>query len=366
MLLEALRQGEYHVLHFIGHGDFDEATEDGVLLMEDDEGFTCRVSSRRIGQVLRDHDSLRLAIINACEGGRDAVDDPFSGIAGSMLQQGVPAVVAMQFEITDRAAILFSRDLYDALANGYPVDAAVAEARKAIWADGNDIEWATPVLFLRAEDGRLFNVHPKTSRLWSRVRPSRRHALGLVAALALVLALITGFLLYARDDGGAWPLAAPARPPRCSGGSVDGRLRRAAVAGGGVGAAEGRPKISRVDVYDPGTKAWRAGPELPVAPGPRQSRCHAEAALRAGRHLGDGVRGHGLPVGLADRSLAAGRPTPRPARRRSRRLRRWSHHLRRRRGCRWQGGRRRVGTAERSLAFARAAAAPAREAGSRL
>ncbi len=265
MLLEALRQGEYHVLHFIGHGDFDEATEDGVLLMEDDEGFTCRVSSRRIGQVLRDHDSLRLAIINACEGGRDAVDDPFSGIAGSMLQQGVPAVVAMQFEITDRAAILFSRDLYDALANGYPVDAAVAEARKAIWADGNDIEWATPVLFLRAEDGRLFNVHPKTSRLWSRFRPSRRHALGLVAVLALVLALITGFLLYARDDGGLgrWQRL-PDLPVALEGASMavfDGRLWLA----GGVGAAEGRPKISRVDVYDPGTKAWRAGPELPVA-----------------------------------------------------------------------------------------------------
>ena len=264
MLLEALREGEFHVLHFIGHGDFDEAN-DGVLLMEDDEGFTRRVSSRRLGQVLRDHDSLRLAVINACESGRDALDDPFSSIAGSMLQQGVPAVVAMQFEITDRAAILFSRDLYDALANGYPVDAAVAEARKAIWADGNDIEWATPVLFLRAEDGRLFNIRSQPSRRWPRFRFSRRQSLRLAAAMALVLALVAVFLLYPRDDGGQgrWqrlpdlPIALEA----ASMAAFDGRLWLV----GGVGAADGRPKISRVDVYDPGTKTWRAGPELPVA-----------------------------------------------------------------------------------------------------
>ncbi len=64
----------------------------------------------------------------------------------------------MQFEITDRAAITFAEEFYAAIADGYAVDASLAEARKAIFASGNDIEWATPVLFMRVPDGRIFDV----------------------------------------------------------------------------------------------------------------------------------------------------------------------------------------------------------------
>ena len=64
----------------------------------------------------------------------------------------------MQLEITDRAAITFACELYAALADGYAVDAALAEARKAIFADDNEVEWGTPVLFMRVPDGRIFDV----------------------------------------------------------------------------------------------------------------------------------------------------------------------------------------------------------------
>jgi len=64
----------------------------------------------------------------------------------------------MQFEVTDEAAITFAHEFYAAVADGYPVDAALAEARKAIFAQGNDIEWGTPVLYLRSPDGRIFDI----------------------------------------------------------------------------------------------------------------------------------------------------------------------------------------------------------------
>ena len=101
---------------------------------------------------------IRLVVLNSCEGSRGAVDDPFSGVASSLIERGIPAVIGMQFEITDRAAILFGSEFYTALANGMPVDIAVAEARRGIYADDNDIEWGTPVLFMRVEDGQLFDV----------------------------------------------------------------------------------------------------------------------------------------------------------------------------------------------------------------
>jgi hypothetical protein len=157
-LRQRLRRDDWHVFHFIGHGGFDQDTQDGVLLLEDQTGRGWRVSGHDLGVLLNDHDPLRLVFLNACEGARADPSDPFAGTAQSLLQRGVPAVVAMQFEITDPAAISFAHELYAAVADGYPLDAAMAEARKAIWADGNQVEWATPVLYLRAPDARIFDV----------------------------------------------------------------------------------------------------------------------------------------------------------------------------------------------------------------
>jgi hypothetical protein len=64
----------------------------------------------------------------------------------------------MQFEITDEAAITFAEELYAAIADGYSIDAALGEARRAIFASGNDVEWATPVLYSRSANGQLFRL----------------------------------------------------------------------------------------------------------------------------------------------------------------------------------------------------------------
>ncbi len=65
----------------------------------------------------------------------------------------------MQYPITDQAAVEFTRGFYESLADGLPVDAAVAEARKAMSIAVTDsVEWGTPVLFMRASDGVLFDL----------------------------------------------------------------------------------------------------------------------------------------------------------------------------------------------------------------
>ena len=85
------------------------------------------------------HRSLRLVVLNACEGSRVAPDDPFSGVAQALARQGIPAVVAMQFEISDPAALAFSQSFYQAIADGLPVDVATVEARRTMFADSNEI-----------------------------------------------------------------------------------------------------------------------------------------------------------------------------------------------------------------------------------
>lgn len=148
----------YHVFHFIGHGQFDTRSGSGVLAFEKPSGRVHEVAAEDIGALLHDHRTLRLAVLNACEGARGNRTDPYAGTAQGLMRQGIPAVVAMQFPISDTAAIDFAESLYESVADGYPLDASVAEARKAIKNEPNAIEWGTPVLYLRAPDGRIFDL----------------------------------------------------------------------------------------------------------------------------------------------------------------------------------------------------------------
>jgi len=157
-LHEALEREDFHIFHYIGHGAFDEQAGDGVLLLEDERGRARPVTGTYLGQLMGDERTLQLAVLNACEGARSSAEDAFAGVATSLVKSEIPSVIAMQFEITDDAAILFAGGFYSALARGAPVDAALAAARKAIWANYNDIEWGTPVLFMRVPDGRIFDV----------------------------------------------------------------------------------------------------------------------------------------------------------------------------------------------------------------
>jgi hypothetical protein len=172
-LLKALRSQTFHALHYIGHGVYDRDAEQGVLLFEDDGGWARPVSGDKLGMVLHDFSSLRLAILNACEGARTARTDPFAGVAGALVRRDIPAVVAMQFEISDEAAIVFAGGFYEPLAAGLPVDASLAAARLAMLAErSDDIEWGTPVLFMRVPDGRIFDLGGKTDLVLRGGRPT--------------------------------------------------------------------------------------------------------------------------------------------------------------------------------------------------
>lgn len=160
-LREALRRRPYHIIHFLGHGNVDPDTGEGFLVMEERDGSARAVAGPAFAALLGDHRSLRLVVLNACHGAASAGPNPFTSVAGRLVQQTIPAVVAMRTAISDAAAATFAHEFYAALADGYAVDAAVTEARKALFTEGQMDEWATPVLFLRAADGRIFDLPPR-------------------------------------------------------------------------------------------------------------------------------------------------------------------------------------------------------------
>lgn len=165
-LTDHLREAACHVFHFIGHGAFLEGQQEGALLMQDDDGRPRLVTGEALGGLLwgyeRDLDPPRLVILNACEGAMTGAADPFAGVAEALVLQGMPAVVAMQTKVSDRAAISFAEGFYRAFSIGAPVEFALGQARWAIFTDASEHEWATPVLYTRLPEGRLFEVQHLT------------------------------------------------------------------------------------------------------------------------------------------------------------------------------------------------------------
>ena len=158
-LQRTLRQGPWHVVHFIGHGAFHQERDEGAVLLADDEGQGHWFTATQFGRLLADQSALRLVLLNACEGGRGSDQDVFASTGATLVRRGAPAVISMQHEISDRAALEFTRAFYEALADALPVDLAVTEARKAISLLAPDsVEWATPVLHMRSPEGRLFEL----------------------------------------------------------------------------------------------------------------------------------------------------------------------------------------------------------------
>jgi CHAT domain len=158
-LEDALDNGPWHVFHFIGHGGYDRAADEGVLALADETGRTQPVGADDISRLLAEHHPLRLVVLNVCDTGRGSAADAFSSTAAALIRRETPAVVAMQFEITDSAAIRFGQTFYQHVAKRRPVDDSVMRARRALrLAKKDTLEWGTPVLYLRAPGGRIFDT----------------------------------------------------------------------------------------------------------------------------------------------------------------------------------------------------------------
>jgi len=199
-LQKTLRRGDYHIFHFIGHGDFDTGSNQGWLAFEDENESLCRVNAEQLAAILANHRTLRLVVLNSCKGARNSLTAPFAGAAGTLVQQGIPAVVAMQFTISDAAAVQFAGELYAAIADGLPVDTAVTEARVTLFSSDNRIEWGTPVLFMRASNGSLFDLKKSGAKREPKERTASFKAL-FYALMTLLLGVITFVILHIIPKG---------------------------------------------------------------------------------------------------------------------------------------------------------------------
>jgi tetratricopeptide (TPR) repeat protein len=153
-LQRALRRESWNVVHVVAHGGTN--TEEGYLVLEDDDGQGLVLGATSLARLLASHNSLLLVILNTCDSSRPPTNDHLASIAATLVSRGIPAVVAMRQSISDSNARIFAQEFYESLIRGYSIETAVNEARKAlsIQSPGKTV-WGVPVIYLRASDGYL-------------------------------------------------------------------------------------------------------------------------------------------------------------------------------------------------------------------
>ncbi len=241
----------FHVFHFIGHGGFDRELDQGVLVLERDDNTAHRVTGARLGTLLHDARDLQLAVLNACEGARSSGRDAFSGVGQALVRQGLPAVVAMQTEISDRAALVFSHELYSYLTRGLGIETAICEVRKAMATSDEASEWGTAVLLRSAGATdepftfvRTDLAQPGQERRWESLYAAARGALATDAtstAVPMLEQLAAERPDYADVTALLEQVRAPTEPPPASGTAPTTAPTTASTATPAVPAADRRP-----------------------------------------------------------------------------------------------------------------------------
>jgi hypothetical protein len=133
-----VREGP-HIVHFVGHGQF-KGGHGQLLFMNKDGGERWVTDEELVADLTKAGapENLKLFFIQACESGatdsQSLVDryQAVSGMAMSLVEKRIPAVVAMQFKVAEHYANLFATRFYRALAEPKPVDVSVQIARLAV------------------------------------------------------------------------------------------------------------------------------------------------------------------------------------------------------------------------------------------
>lgn len=140
------------IVHFIGHASFDHETQQGLLVLEDEQARAAPLAAQSMARLLRQYGG-NLVVLNACQTAVGA----WAGLGPALVRADIPAVVAMQWPVEDRAATAFTRAFYSALSLGRTIDECVASGRVGVNVISDyPSDWGAPVLFLRSDSGCLW------------------------------------------------------------------------------------------------------------------------------------------------------------------------------------------------------------------
>lgn len=159
--IDNLLEQEPHIFHFIGHARFKNETQQEkgeIALIDALPDRPLWVDSKRFSEIFNRH-SPQVILLQACEGGSLSSSTALVSVASYLVQKNIPAVIAMQYEISNVTAQRFVLEFYQRLAKGDSVDKATQEGRRRIALGPSAYstrDFATPIIFMRVRNRRLF------------------------------------------------------------------------------------------------------------------------------------------------------------------------------------------------------------------
>ncbi|MGY1636062.1 CHAT domain-containing protein [Geodermatophilus sp. SYSU D00742] len=156
-ILDQVRRG-FDVLYLVCHGYV--ANDEPVLLLVDEEDRAAPLLGSDLISQLRDLSRLpRLVFLASCQSAGAGADrrsedaGVLAALGPRLAEVGVPAVVAMQGNVSMTTAAAFTKAFFRSLDADGLVDRATAVARAAV---RDRPDWWVPALFMRLRSGRLW------------------------------------------------------------------------------------------------------------------------------------------------------------------------------------------------------------------
>jgi hypothetical protein len=156
-LLEKLREG-FDILYIVCHGAL--IAGQGFLWLENEQGQSHQVAGDELTQCIRElTNTPRLVVLASCQSGGSGEESQstdggaLSALGPGIALAGVPAVLAMQGNVSMLTMKEFIPCFLKELQRDGQIDRAVAVARGRIRAR---FDWWSPTLFLRLRSGRLW------------------------------------------------------------------------------------------------------------------------------------------------------------------------------------------------------------------
>ncbi len=149
-LIKGDKGNPWDVFLFIGHG------VEGKIVLEEDSGTGYRfLSADVLKGLLTDPMGPKLVILNSCRGAQIDKGDRFASTAETLIRGGgIAAVIAMQFDISDKMGTTFSPIFFEQLMLNVPVQQAMTLTRLQLQHLGFT-EWISPVLYMQNKDGTV-------------------------------------------------------------------------------------------------------------------------------------------------------------------------------------------------------------------
>ena len=160
---DAVIDDKYHIIHYTGHGERDEATGESFLALEDDDGKTHPTTGIELKRNLARAEKLRMVVLSGCLTAQTSYTDALRGVATTLLEGGIPVVLAMQYSILDKSGIEFASSFYKALGTGLSHEEALAQTRISLCNLRTEVraDWGIPALYLRTQSQGLCFVDPE-------------------------------------------------------------------------------------------------------------------------------------------------------------------------------------------------------------